>query len=452
MKFGMFFEHQVPRPWEEGDEARVFAEALEQIELADRIGIDCAWLVEHHFLEEYSHSSAPEIFLGAVSQRTQRIRLGHGIMHTVPMINHPARVAERIATLDVLSGGRVEFGTGEGSAAAELDGFGVDPGDKRAMWEEGTRVALRCLSETPFAGHAGDYVRLAPRNVVPKPIQRPHPPVWVACTRRATIQLAARHGIGALSFAFSDPEEASLWVGDYYETLSTDGIPIGDAVNANLACVTGFFCHEDENEAVRRGAEGANFIGYSLGHYYVFGRHKPGGGNLWAEYQQRRTEKGFDPEAVALAAGSSQTLGATVAREGTTGLRGAMGTPAQIRDYLRRYEDCGVDQVILSCSAGRNRHDHIMESLELFAREVLPEFMERDERHQREKADRLAPVIATVMARKPAADHPPVDPDYEIPAYPRQDADRQESGKFQRWLDDYTARIAAGEDVSKRLS
>lgn len=221
-----------------------------------------------------------------------------------------------------------------------------------------------------------------------------------------------------MSFAFSDPEEASLWVGDYYETLSTEGIPIGGAVNANLACVTGFFCHDDENEAVRRGAGGTNFIGYSLGHYYVFGRHRPGAGNLWAEYQQRRAEKGFDPEAVALAAGSSQTLGATVAQEGTSGLRGAMGTPAQIRDYLRRYEDCGVDQVILSCSAGRNRHDHVMESLELFAREVLPEFMERDERHQREKADRLAPVIATVMARKPAADHPRVDPDYEIPAYP----------------------------------
>ena len=156
MKFGMFFEHQVPRPWADGDEARVFAEALEQIELADRIGIDCAWLVEHHFLEEYSHSSAPELFLAAASQRTSRIRLGHGIVHTIPAINHPARVAERIATLDILSGGRVEFGTGEGSAAAELDGFGVDPADKRAMWEEGTRVALRCLSETPFTGHAGD--------------------------------------------------------------------------------------------------------------------------------------------------------------------------------------------------------------------------------------------------------------------------------------------------------
>ena len=116
----------------------------------------------------------------------------------VPAINHPARVAERIATLDVLSGGRVEFGTGEGSAAAELDAFGVDPADKRAMWEEGVRVALRCLTETPFTGHVGEHVRMPPRNVVPKPVQRPHPPVWVACSRRETIHLAAQHGIGAL--------------------------------------------------------------------------------------------------------------------------------------------------------------------------------------------------------------------------------------------------------------
>ena len=452
MKFGLFFEHQVPRPWEDGDEARVFAEALEQIELADRIGIDCAWAVEHHFLEEYSHSSAPELFLAAASQRTRRIRLGHGIMHTLPAINHPARVAERIATLDVLSGGRVEFGTGEGSAAAELDAFGVDPRDKRAMWEEGVRVALRCLTETPFSGHVGAHVRLAPRNVVPKPVQRPHPPVWVACTRRETIQLAAQHGIGALSFSFFDPEEARRWVDDYYGTLASDGVPIGDAVNANLACVTGFFCHEDERVAISRGAEGTNFIGYSLGHYYVFGRHRPGAGDLWAEYRNRRKEMGFDPEAVALAAGHSDTLGAKVVQDGATGLRGATGTPEQVRAYLRRYEDCGVDQVILSCAAGRNRHEHIMESLELFGREVLPEFLERDARRQRDKEQRLAPVIAAVMARKPAHDHPPIDPDYEIPAYPRVDADRQEGDKFHRWLDDYAAKIAAGEDVSKRLA
>jgi alkanesulfonate monooxygenase SsuD/methylene tetrahydromethanopterin reductase-like flavin-dependent oxidoreductase (luciferase family) len=452
MRFGLFYEHQVPRPWADGDEQRVFADALAEIELADRLGFDCVWLVEHHFLEEYSHSSAPEVFLGAASQRTQRIRLAHGIVHCLPAINHPARIAERISTLDVLSGGRVEFGTGEGSAAAELDGFGADPSAKRAMWEEGVRVALRCMSETPFTGHVGEHVRMPPRNVVPKPVQRPHPPVWVACSRRETIHLAAQHGIGALAFAFFDPEEASHWVDDYYTTLATEGVPIGDAVNANLACVTSFFCHEDEAEAVRRGAEGVNFIGYSLGHYYVFGHHKPGAEDLWADYLRRRSLQGFDPDAVALAVGDPERLGAKVVREGTSGLRGAMGTPDQVRAYLRRYEASGVDQIILSCAAGRNRHEHIMESLELFAREVMPEFVERDEQHRRDKARRLAPAIDAVMARKPARDHPPLDPDYVIPAYPRIQADQQESGRFHRWLDDYAMRVAAGEDVSKRLA
>src|SRR3954462_11920539 len=147
VKIGLFFEHQLPRPWHEADEHRVLHEALEQCELADRIGIDCAWVVEHHFLEEYSHSSAPEVFLAAVSQRTTNLRLGHGIVQTPPGYNHPARVAERIATLDLLSKGRVEFGTGESSSEAELGGFGIEPAAKREMWDEGTRVALRCMTE-----------------------------------------------------------------------------------------------------------------------------------------------------------------------------------------------------------------------------------------------------------------------------------------------------------------
>jgi len=452
MKFGVFYEHQVPRPWSDGDEARVFAEAMEQAEYCDQIGIDSFWLVEHHFLEEYSHSSAPEIFLAALSQRTRNLRLGHGIMHTPPSINHPARQAERIATLDIVSGGRVEFGTGEGSSAAELNAFGINADDKRGMWEEGLRVALRCMTETPFTGFAGEHIAMPPRNVVPKPIQRPHPPVWVACTRRETIHLAAQNGIGALSFAFFDPEEAQAWVDDYYTTLANEGIPIGDAVNANLACVTGFMCHPDPSEAVRRGAEGSNFLGYSLGHYYVFGRHVPGSTDIWAEYQERRAGAGYDPDAVAAAAQNQDVLGAKVVEAGTSGLRGAMGTPVQIRDYFQRYEDCGVDMLILSSAAGRNRHEHIMESYELIARDVLPEFIERDELLQREKARRLEPVIAAMMARKPPSDHPPLDPDYVIPALPRQSADAGDSEKFNRWLDDYRDKIIRGEDVSKRLA
>ncbi|MDQ3989684.1 MAG: LLM class flavin-dependent oxidoreductase, partial [Actinomycetota bacterium] len=136
MRFGIFYEHQLPRPWEDGAEQRMLADALEQVELADRVGIDYVWAVEHHFLEEYSHSSAPEVFLAAASQRTSRIRLGHGIVQVPHPVNHPARVAERIATLDLISGGRVEFGTGEASSAAELGGFGVPRSDKRAMWHE----------------------------------------------------------------------------------------------------------------------------------------------------------------------------------------------------------------------------------------------------------------------------------------------------------------------------
>jgi alkanesulfonate monooxygenase SsuD/methylene tetrahydromethanopterin reductase-like flavin-dependent oxidoreductase (luciferase family) len=124
--------------------------------------------------------------------------------------------------LDLVSNGRVDFGTGESSSEAELGGFMVDPEKKRAMWEEGLRVAVRCMTETPFTGHSGEFVTMPPRNVVPKPRQKPHPPIWVACSRRDTIHLAAQKGIGALAFAFIDPEEAKYWVDDYYNTLAKE--------------------------------------------------------------------------------------------------------------------------------------------------------------------------------------------------------------------------------------
>src|SRR3954470_2944818 len=136
MRFGIFYEHQLPRPWEKDSEERLIRNALEQVELADRSGIDYVWEVEHHFLEEYSHSSAPEVFLSAASQRTERIRLGHGIVQIPAPFNHPARVAERVAMLDLVSGGRADFGTGESSSQAELGGFGVERDANRGQWEE----------------------------------------------------------------------------------------------------------------------------------------------------------------------------------------------------------------------------------------------------------------------------------------------------------------------------
>ena len=216
-------------------------------------------------------------------------------------------------------------------------------------------------------------------------------------------------------------------------------------MNANVACVTTFMCHDDEDVALSRGIEGANFFGYSLAHYYVFGRHQPARTSVWDEFQARRAEQGYDPEAVQAAAANQDRLGAKVVEQGIGGLRGAVGTPDQLRDYLRRYEECGVDQVIFCFQAGNNRHEHIMEALELFGRAVLPEFVERDEKLARDKEQRLAPVVDAVMARKPADDHPPLPTaDYAFPAMPRAMADRAGSDDFQKMLDDFAQQAALG--------
>src|ERR671932_1824819 len=295
MRFGLFYEHQNPRPWEEEhSEHRLMKDALEQVELADRLGIDCVWEVEHRFLEEYSHSSAPEVFLAAASQRTERIRLGHGIVQLPPAFNHPARIAERAATLDLISGGRLELGTGEASSQAELGGFGVEREQKRAQWEECLDAVARMFVEEPFAGLDGKFVRMPPRNVMPKPKQKPHPPLWVACSRRDTILLAARKGLGALSFSFVEPEAAKEWVDEYYALIeSEECVPAGFAVNPSFAVVLPMMCHEDEATAIERGIDGAHFFGYSLAHYYVFGEHRPGRTNLYEEFLARRDEVGL---------------------------------------------------------------------------------------------------------------------------------------------------------------
>ncbi len=450
MKFGIFYEHQLPRPWDQESERRLVQDALEQVELADRLGIQYLWEVEHHFLEEYSHSSAPEVFLAAASQRTTKMRLGHGIIQTAPAYNHPARTAERLAMLDLVSNGRVEFGSGESSSEAELGGFGIAPSEKREAWLEGLEVALRCMVEVPFGGVDGRFVKMPPRNVVPKPVQKPHPPLWVACSRRDTIYLAAEKGMGALSFAFIEPEDAKAWVADYETTLRDKCVPVGWAINPQIACVTPMMCSHAEDEAIRRGLEGGNFFGYSLAHYYVFGEHVPGKTNVWQEFQERRGKMGYSPEAAVAA--QQQTLGAKVAAGEESGLRGAVGTPGQLRDFFRRYEEAGVDQLIFVMQAGRNRHEHIMESLELFGREVLPEFLERDEAASAAKAERWAPIMEAALARK--MDGAPTMPaDYVMRALPKQMVDAAASRDAQQYLDNLADKQATGEgdDVFRRL-
>jgi len=255
---------------------------------------------------------------------------------------------------------------------------------------------------------------MPPRNVVPKPKQKPHPPLWVACSRRETIVMAAEEGIGALTFAFIDPEEARGWVAAYEEQLKYCR-PIGLRVDPQVACVSPMMVHKDESEAIRRGLEGGNFFGYSLAYYAAFGEFAPGADNLWADFQEKRSDRGFDPEA---AVAERLKLGAKMKEGQTSGLRGCVGTPAQLREYLRRYEAVGVDQLIFILQAGNNQHEHIMEALELFGDEVMPEFKERDEKLRAEKMARLAPLVDAALERRESG-APTMPADYRITALAR---------------------------------
>jgi alkanesulfonate monooxygenase SsuD/methylene tetrahydromethanopterin reductase-like flavin-dependent oxidoreductase (luciferase family) len=384
MKFGVFYEMQLPKPWAPGDERRLFHEALAQVERADALGYDYAWEVEHHFLDEYSHSSAPEVFLAAAAARTKRIRLGHGIRQVIPNYNHPARSAEALSTLDIMSDGRVDFGFGEGATRLELGGFAIPAREKRAMAIEAAEQIANMMVLDPYPGFEGKYFKMPCRNVLPKPVQTPHPPMWMACTNRDTIKVAASLGVGALAFAFVNPEEARAWSDIYYGIIaSPDCRPIGHSVNANIAMVSSFSIHHDRAEAIRRGHEGFEFFGYAL-NALVARDTVPGRTNLWGEYLKLR---GNRTEELAAAANRAPA-------------GSGIGTPDDMRLHLRAFQASGVDQVILMQQAGRNRHDHICASLDLFAAEVMPEFKREAEEREEAKAKRLAPHIEAALARK----------------------------------------------------
>jgi alkanesulfonate monooxygenase SsuD/methylene tetrahydromethanopterin reductase-like flavin-dependent oxidoreductase (luciferase family) len=385
MRFGVFYELQLPRPWNEGDERNLFHQALEQVELADRLGFDYAWEVEHHFLEEYSHSSAPEVFLAAAAARTRSIRLGHGIRQVIPNYNHPARTAEGLATLDIISDGRVDFGIGEGATRLELGGFRIPAKEKRAMALEAAEQIANMMVLEPYPGFEGKYFAMPCRNVLPKPVQKPHPPIWMACTNRDTIKIAAQNGVGALAFSFLDREEATRWADIYYGIIKSDAcVPLGHAVNANLAMVSSFSVHRDRAGAIRRGHEGFEFFGYAL-NALVAKDCVPGRTNLWGDYlaqRSNRTEAMID---------ALQKVGANSS---------GIGTPDDMRKHLETFQDSGVDQVIFLQQAGRNRHDHICESLELFAAEVMPAFNAQAAAREARKAEELVPHIAAALKRK----------------------------------------------------
>jgi alkanesulfonate monooxygenase SsuD/methylene tetrahydromethanopterin reductase-like flavin-dependent oxidoreductase (luciferase family) len=242
------------------------------------------------------------------------------------------------------------------------------------------------MAMNPYPGFQGKYFSMPHRNIVPKPLQKPHPPIWVACSNRDTIRLAAKLGIGALTFAFIDPAEARYWVDEYYSVFKNECEPIGRTVNPNIAMVTGFMCHEDSATAVQQGLEGFHFFGYALSHYYITGTHVPGEFDVWADFQKHGPNIG--------------------------GPTGGIGNPDEVRENLRKFQESGVDQVIFIQQAGNNRHEDICSSLDLFAERVLPEFKQGHDARARRKAEELAPYIAKAMSKIPpleAAPNPPVE-------------------------------------------
>ncbi|MDH4075029.1 MAG: LLM class flavin-dependent oxidoreductase [Acidimicrobiia bacterium] len=376
MKFGLMYELQIPKPWDEESEYHIIQEATEQVILGDKLGIDHAWAVEHHFLEEYSHCSASDVFLASLAAKTERIRIGLGIRQVIPNYNHPSRSAETVAMLDLISNGRVDFGIGEGATRLELRGYGINARRKQALSLEAAEQIANMMVMTPYPGYEGEGFSMPCRNVIPKPRQKPHPPMWMACTNRATIEVAARNGLGVLAFSFLDPQSAAHWAEVYYSIIKSDQcVPLGHAVNPNFAMVAGFSIHPDAEEAQRRGIDGFQFFRYAV-NALVANETRPGRSRLWDEYEELR-----GPDLPSLAAPG-------------------IGTPENYRKLAMEFQNAGIDQMIFLQQGGKNRHEHICESLEYFARDVLPHFQEDREAREAAKMEELAPHLEAAMARK----------------------------------------------------
>ncbi len=355
------YELSVPRPFEDGIERTVIENALEQIRLADELGFETAWAVEHHFLEEYSHSSAPELFLTAAAMQTRRIRVGHSAVVCVPEMNHPIRVAERAAFLDILSGGRLEFGTARSSTWTELGGFMADPDATKKDWDEYVRALPRMWTEERFSWE-GSCFSMPERAILPKPLQKPHPPMWVTVTSPGTELDAADRGLGCLGVAAAGFAEQERRTKEYHRRIQLCD-PVG-AVNDRVSTLNFLYCHEDLATGASRGMQLLGNFGLLNSHLLFTREAYPTRayatlGNL-APGQGRKSEAGSPGDALGIPDGM------------------CIGDPRHIIAAVREWESIGVDQVNFMLNAAEILpQEQVLESLRLFACEVMPAFRKR---------------------------------------------------------------------------
>lgn len=364
MKLDLLYEIDVPKPW--GDEPwpynqrkaeqRAYREALQQIRLADQLGFNTVWLVEHHFREGRSHCSCPEAVLGALSQITERIRLGFGVTLMPHGFTPPMRVAEKVATVDILSGGRVEWGTGR-STPMEQIAFGVDRERSRDQWKEAIQAVVGMWREYRFE-FDGEFLKFPPRNVTPKPVQDPHPPCWLAATSPDSAELAGHYGLGLLSFAIMQPTQVMAERIQAYREAQKDQEPLTDVINNRAAAYTLVHCVEDEKDLERNRAWESVWWWYQNLAEFTLEWEFP-------HFSQEEKDRLFP----LLRKHASGELDPKAFNEYDMII---IGTPEQCLEKMRRYADLGVDQLLCYVQFGYIPHEAVMRSIELIGTEVLP--------------------------------------------------------------------------------
>lgn len=355
MKFSLFYEMQISHPTRQ-TEARLFHDCVAQAELADALGYHCIWEVEHHGLYEYSHSSAPEVFLAFVAARTKRIRLGHGITLTPFRYNHPMRIAERIATLDILSGGRVNWGSGKSSSLTEQAAFENDMTTLHAQWLEALDMIPRMWTQDVFQ-YKGRFFDIPPTQVIPKPVQLPHPPMFAACSKPESAVAVGQLGIGALNFAIGNDEYLAQKVANYRQAIEAATPAVYRKTN-HFASTPVALCLEDDRKACKYGMRGALFFAEALGSYYFSGKRPTGPLAIHREFMRDE-----DLDAAMAFRGAEDAPAMNI-----------IGDPTHCREIVSRFEASGVDEIICVMQVGTVPHELVMESIRTFGEQVIPHF------------------------------------------------------------------------------
>ena len=387
MKFGILYETQRPYKGNDLDWNSLYKETLDQCELADQMGFDNLWFVEHHFLMGFSGSPCPEVLFGALSQRTKNIRIGLGV--SILPSHHPIHIAERVAMVDQLTGGRVEFGTGRSNAYEQV-GQGIDPRETRERWDEALTMLPKMWQSDEFSWE-GKHWNVPARKILPGIYQKPHPRMYLACTQTESFRLAAQKGIGVLSSASYAVDILAEHVKVYRDAI-TDAEPVGAFVNNFWGNNVHAFCGKDDQAAKELAAESMKTF-FGPDKPYIQGRInayeellEAWGGvpdDLNADFSRWLRQSDDAHKQQAAEAGLSLDSGPGAARAAIAQLdanvlsdRGVIiaGNPESCIKTVQMYEDIGVDQVMMIMQTETISHEKVMESMELFGKEVIPAF------------------------------------------------------------------------------